>query len=258
VETLYSQKLILNLTTNLIILYLPLRLEIGATIWDKVPKHLRNNQNQRKRQTRGDASVLEGENAYRGPWATYEGDRIGELSGPTEEERDAHDKQVEAATEEKQARDKTKPSKSIAAGSETTIFHGKEEHDYLGRTYMHVPQDLDVNLNGEPGTQMCFVPKKLLHTYTGHTKGVSAIRYFPKSAHLLLSGSMDTKIKVGSSFCELCWLCALKAIIKADFPSLSLNNRSGMYTTIVGCFAHTWVTQRQFEMLTSTTMARSS
>ncbi|KAG0370264.1 pre-mRNA-processing factor 17 [Mortierella sp. AD032] len=168
----------------------------GATIWDKVPKHLRNNQNQKKRQTRGDASVLEGENAYRGPWATYDGDRIGELSGPTEEERGVHDKQVEAAAEEKQARSKANPTKAVAAGSETTVFHGKDEHDYLGRTYMHVPQDLDVNLNGEPGTQTCFVPKKLLHTYTGHTKGVSAIRYFPKSAHLLLSGSMDTKIKI--------------------------------------------------------------
>ncbi|KAF9180858.1 pre-mRNA-processing factor 17 [Haplosporangium sp. Z 11] len=168
----------------------------GATIWDKVPKHLRNNQNQRKRQTRGDPSVLEGENAYRGPWATYEGEGIGELSGPTEEEREKHEKSVQAAEEEKEKRGVATPAKPIETGSEKTVFHGKDEYDYLGRTYMHVPLDLDVNLNGEPGTKECFVPKKLLHTWTGHTKGVSAIRFFPKSAHLLLSGSMDSKVKI--------------------------------------------------------------
>ncbi|KAG0291839.1 hypothetical protein BGZ98_002852 [Dissophora globulifera] len=168
----------------------------GATIWDKVPKHLRNNQNQRKRQTRGDPSVLEGENAYRGPWATYQGEGIGEISGPTEEEREKHEKNVQVAEEEKEKRGKAAPAKPIATGSEKTTFHGKEEFDYLGRTYMHVPLDLDVNLSGEPGIQECFVPKKLLHTYTGHTKGVAAVRFFPKSAHLLLSGSMDSKVKL--------------------------------------------------------------
>ncbi|KAG0206763.1 hypothetical protein BGX28_001836 [Mortierella sp. GBA30] len=168
----------------------------GATIWDKLPKHLRNNQNQRKRQTRGDPSVLEGEDAYRGPWATYEGEGIGELSGPTEEEREKHEKSLQAAEEEKEKRGKAAPAKPIATGSEKTVFHGKDEYDYMGRTYMHVPQDLDVNLNAEPGIKECFVPKKLLHTWTGHTKGVSAIRFFPKSAHLLLSSSMDSKIKI--------------------------------------------------------------
>lgn len=77
------------------------------------------------------------------------------------------------------------------------LIAGKEERDYLGRTYMHIPTDVDgVNLRGESGNQECFVPKKCIHTWSGHTKGVSRIQLFPKSGHLLLSASLDTRIKV--------------------------------------------------------------
>ena len=61
---------------------------------------------------------------------------------------------------------------------------------------MHVPTDLDIDLNKEIGDQECFVPKKCIHTWTGHTKAVNAIRFFPKHGHLLLSCSLDNSIRL--------------------------------------------------------------
>ena len=72
----------------------------------------------------------------------------------------------------------------------------KDAYDYQGRSFLHIPQDVGVNLRSEDPPEKCFLPKKQIHTWTGHTKGVSAIRWFPLSAHLLLSCSMDCKIKV--------------------------------------------------------------
>jgi hypothetical protein len=36
-------------------------------------------------------------------------------------------------------------------GDETSVFEGSEQFDYQGRTYMHVPQDLDIDLRKEAG-----------------------------------------------------------------------------------------------------------
>ncbi|KAI7863117.1 WD40-repeat-containing domain protein [Spinellus fusiger] len=162
----------------------------GATVFDRLPKHQRPNKDLRKRRERkGDSSVLEGDNAYKGPWAGYEGDGIGEPSGL----------EPELQEEVQMAMHPTKTTNKLVvhvAGTETTVFHGESEHDYLGRTYMAVPQDVDVNLLGEPGTQDCFIPKRCIHTWEGHAKGVSAIRFLPKSAHILLSAGMDNKLKI--------------------------------------------------------------
>lgn len=148
----------------------------------------------------GDINVADGEGAYLGPWANWEGETR-EISGPSQEDvlkaeqRSAENK----ADLEKMQQQRTHLEER---GSEKSVFHGKSLYDYQGRTYMHIPNDTDVNLHGEAGSQQCFLPKDCVHTWTGHTKAVSAIRLFPQSGHLLLSSSMDTKIKLWDVYHE--------------------------------------------------------
>lgn len=76
------------------------------------------------------------------------------------------------------------------------LFLVKDAFDYQGRSFLHPPQDVGVNLRSDVAPLKCFLPKAHIHTWQGHTKGVSAIKWFPKSAHLLLSSSMDCRVKV--------------------------------------------------------------
>ena len=160
------------------------------------------------REGKGDPSVLDGKNAYKGPWASYQVDKT---PSPEPEELLPGEEYEEDSIQPTIYESKTADDTS----HENTEFHGTEEYDYMGRsTIMHVPQDLDVNLLAEPGQKECFVPKKLIHTWAGHHKGTTCIRFFPHSGHMLLSGGNDNKIKVELSFRKVAY------------------NRYGMYTTI--------------------------
>lgn len=75
-------------------------------------------------------------------------------------------------------------------------FPVKNPLDYQGRNFLHPPQDVGVNLKSDVPPAKCFLPKAHIHTWKGHTKGIAAIRWFPKTAHLLLSASMDCRVKV--------------------------------------------------------------
>lgn len=151
---------------------------------------------------------------YIGPWAGWEGEHIGVVR-PTEEEYEEQEEQGGAPLNKKQRKSVTKDTgpREVLFGEEKSVFHGKELHDYLGRSYLHIPTDVDVNLQpSEPGLQECFLPKKVIHTWSGHTKAVSKIQLFPTSGHLILSASMDTRIKVGSG---------MKAVRRRRFVDIS-------------------------------------
>lgn len=145
----------------------------------------------RKRKARGDLDVVEGEGAYVGPWGNWEGDEPESIVTPDMMEEDPE----EESEEEEVIKKRVKPKRG-APGQEHSVFHGKSMKDYQGRTYMYPPVVEAPQLQSEPGSQESFIPKVCVHTWTGHTQGVSVIRLLPDTGHLMLSGSMDTKIKV--------------------------------------------------------------
>lgn len=151
----------------------------------------------RKRKQRGDVEVVEGDDAYVGPWAAWDGEEpqnhfLAGMDGEEEPQEEEEEPEAEFTIK------KAKPKRG-AFGQETSVFHGKSMTDYQGRTYMSPPIAEAPSLLSESGSQDCFIPKVCIHTWTGHTQGVSVIRTFPETGHLLLSGSMDTKIKVFST-----------------------------------------------------------
>lgn len=117
----------------------------------------------RQRQRKGDSSIVDGEGRYLGPWAKYQ-------------EEVQYDDEV-ALAEEELASDEEYIDESVApvnmapmnkaatdyqddlSNQETTEFHGSSLVDYQGRSYMHAPRDIDIDLYKEQGLERTFHPK---------------------------------------------------------------------------------------------------
>ena len=138
----------------------------------------------RKKERNDDPSDIEG---YLGPWAKYK-----------DEETVSHPNDAEAAYLEEYLAKKKKRGKveSEVPLEEKSQLHIKDTEDYQGRSFLHPPTDIGVNLKSTDPPAKCFIPKRQIHTWAGHKKGVSVIRWFPSSAHLIMSGSMDATVKL--------------------------------------------------------------
>lgn len=101
----------------------------------------------RKREAKGDSSIVSGAGAYKGPWARYEEER------PDAAADDAFgsDEEVEIVYEEDDIADNPAPAPTKLAGTdyadtaqqgETSEFVGSQQYDYQGRSYMHVPNGM--------------------------------------------------------------------------------------------------------------------
>ncbi|XP_067130278.1 pre-mRNA-processing factor 17 [Centruroides vittatus] len=161
--------------------------EVGVTVFEKIKAR---EGDKRKRLKNSDPSDIEG---FLGPWAAYEDEKRNIKPTPEEQE------ELNEIIAKRQKRGKQTDDKPM---EEKTILHIKDPYDYQGRSFLNIPLDVGVNLKSEDPPEKCFIPKKLIHTWSGHTKGISAIRWFPKSGHLLLSCSMDCKVKLWEVYNE--------------------------------------------------------
>ncbi len=145
----------------------------------------------RKRDRNDDPSDV---NGYLGPWANYK-DQI-TVAKPTEEEQAAIDLLI--------SKRKKRNRREVAEEEESkAVMHIPDPLDYLGRSFLHIPQDLGKNLRTmEPPSEKCYIPKRIVHTYTGHTKGIQKMQLFPVSGHIFLTCSMDSKVKLWEFYNE--------------------------------------------------------
>mmetsp|Transcript_4395 Transcript_4395/g.10249 ORF Transcript_4395/g.10249 Transcript_4395/m.10249 type:complete len:594 (+) Transcript_4395:89-1870(+) len=171
--------------------------QVGKTIWDKAAT-------KRRRRSSDDDDIepevaklpREGDGEERAPeelddpaqqWGGFTDaatvNRQLESEVRMREEEVARQKEEEKAVEGEERETKERV---------TSVFHGSKETDYAGRSWMEnkaqPPKDVD--------ERQCFLPKKWIHTWSGHTMGVQQIRWFPNTAHLLLSAGMDSKVKI--------------------------------------------------------------
>jgi len=139
----------------------------------------------RKIEKNDDSTDIEG---YKGPWAPFEN-----------ESRSAKPNETDKAELEEylaKMKKRNKPRFEEKIVEEKTSLHIDDPVDYQGRNFLHAPHDIGINLRSDTPPTKCFIPKKQIHVWQGHNKGVSAIRWFPKTAHLLLSCSMDSRVKI--------------------------------------------------------------
>eukprot|EP01132_Coremiostelium_polycephalum_P010667 gene10667-13065_t len=151
-----------------------------------------NNNNEKKKGKRVYEDPANVSN-YKGTWGTPREPTASAIAAEDSTTMTTTNTTGELTEEQKsymESRVKTKKSKSELPDI-TSVFHGKAQKDYMGRSWIEPPSDLRTDI-----VPSAFLPKKLVHTWSGHTKAVSAIRLYPKTGHLLLSSSMDNTVKI--------------------------------------------------------------
>lgn len=151
------------------------------------------NSSSREKMKNNDPTDIDGYTGH--AWATYQDEK--HISRPSEED---------AAILAEYRRKRRKPvqeEESDQTFEEKAQLHIKNPYDYQGRSFLQAPRDLDgVNLYCDTSPEGCRIPRTLAHTFRGHTKAITALKYFPNTAHLILSSSLDGKVKLWEMYKE--------------------------------------------------------
>ncbi len=75
----------------------------------------------------------------------------------------------------------------------TSVFHGSGGGRQQGKSFVEAPGWLKQEKGSGGG---CFIPKKWVHTWSGHAKAVQVVRFMRPYGHLALSGGHDCKLKL--------------------------------------------------------------
>lgn len=97
-----------------------------------------------------------------------------------------------------------RPARGSKAEDASSTYHGPGANNpaasSMNRSWVLPPLGVKSEDNTLVNSHDCYIPKKCVKKFTGHTKGVQCIELFPRTGHLCLSGSLDGKCKIWSLY----------------------------------------------------------
>ncbi|CAH0703066.1 unnamed protein product [Spodoptera exigua] len=159
---------------------------LGKSVFETIKKRPLD----KKKRTKNDNP--EDINGFLGPWGGYEGEQ--RVMRPEGDEA----KELQEIVAKRQKKGKVDDDKPL---EEKSIFHIDNATDYQGRSWIAPPRS-ETQLRSDTPPDKCFLPKAHIFTWKGHTKGVAAVRWFPGTAHLMLSAGMDCRVKIWEVYGE--------------------------------------------------------
>eukprot|EP00753_Platysulcus_tardus_P019652 PLAT7392.1.p1 GENE.PLAT7392.1~~PLAT7392.1.p1 ORF type:complete len:589 (-),score=203.12 PLAT7392.1:9-1775(-) len=202
----------------------------GAAAVDFKPSKSAARARRKRKRRDGRVDDIDG---WSGPWAGWvDEERIDGhadmMAEELSEERKAELADMAASAKKRKLRSAEEKSDPFDEDSATvtaktieqtqTIFHGGEAVDFTGRSWIDPPAG-----HRDSTPDVCYIPKKRIHSWRGHARGVQAIRFIPGYGHLLLSAGMDGKVKIwdvfGKRHCKRSYLGHSAAVKDIDFTN---------------------------------------